>query len=418
MALFPSDRRNARPVGVLDIGTSKTCCLIGRTGPVGVELMGIGHQRSAGLKSGMVTAPDDAEQSVRAAVAQAERMAGIGIDEVVLAVSCGRLRAQTFTARAPVGPQAVREADIARILGAGESYLERSGRAVVHLMRSDWRLDGAGEIADPRGLAGRELAVDLTAVTADEGPTRNLVHVVERGHLAVTQLIAAPFASALAVATEEELQVGALVIDIGAGLTSFAVFADGRLVHLDSVPVGGQLVTFDVARALVAPVAEAERIKTLYGTLIKAASNDGEVFAYAIAGEDEGVQHQTSKAFVHSVIEPRMAGILDLVVERLHETGFDAGSFRRVVLTGGASQLIGLEQAWGERLQTAVRIGRPRGIGRMPQSMCSPAFSTVIGLMTAAARPGAAIELGLRNEVPPDGRGYLDRVQRWIKESF
>jgi cell division protein FtsA len=394
------------------------CCIIAAREQGQPTLLGIGHQRARGLKSGMIVDADAAERCVRAAVGQAERMAGVSLDRIAVSVGCGRLRAASFAARSRIDGTVVREHDIDRILGAGEAYLERAGRTVIQLMRSDWRLDSAAGIADPRGLAGRELAIDLTAVTADDGPLRNLLGIIERSHMVADRMVAAGYASALAVTTEEERRLGTLVVEIGAGITSLAAFADGRLAHLDTIPVGGNHMTYDIARELVTTVHEAERIKTLYGTLVQAASNENEVFAYSVTGEDEGATNHVSKAFVRDVLKPRIDGLMNVVAERLAEAGLGEQATRRIVLTGGASQLLGLDQAWGERFGGAVRIGRPQPIGRMLVSMCSPAFSTALGLVGIAGEPqtarvGVAGFDGRRRDV-----GYIDRMQRWIRESF
>jgi cell division protein FtsA len=418
VAIFTLPSRASGIVGALDIGTTKVCCLIARIERGEAELLGLGHQRSRGLKSGMVVDAEAAEKAVRAAVGQAERMAGVSLDRTVLAVSCGRLRSASFAARAQLAGPVVAEADIARILAAGEAYLDRAGRTVIQMLRSAWRLDSASDIPDPRGLAGRELAIDLTAVTADDGPVRNLLGVVERGHMTADRLVAAPFASAVAASTEEERRLGALVIDMGGGLTSFAAFADGRLLHADSVPVGGNHVTFDLARALVTSVSEAEGIKTLYGTLVKAASNEAEVFSYPVTGDDEGALHQASKALVRRIVKPRIDGLIELLVERLEGAGLAELATRRIVLTGGASQLLGLDQIFGARFGSTVRIGRPQPIGRMPESVCSPGFSTVIGLVKIAADPATATASVQGFVAARSERGYLDRIERWIRESF
>jgi len=418
MAIFNHIGRGDSIIGAIDIGTGKICCIIAARDQGHPVLLGIGHQRARGLKSGMVVDPDEAERSLRAAVGQAERMAGVLLDRVIVSVSCGRVRSANFVARARVEGPVVREHDIDRILAAGEAYLERSGRTVIQLMRSDWRLDGATGIADPCGLAGRELAIDLTAVTADDGPLRNLLGIVERSHMVADRLVASGYAGALAVTTDDERRLGTLVIEMGAGVTSLAAFVDGRLAYLDTIPIGGNHVTYDLARELVTSVPEAERIKTLYGTLVKAASNDGEIFAYPLAGEEEGSSHQVSKAFVRDVIKPRIDGLIDIVAERLGEAGLEKIVGRRIVLTGGASQLLGLDQAWGQRFGAAVRVGRPQPIGRMLLSMCTPAFSTALGLVTVGGQPqvvtgGLAGSGSHRRE-----RGYIDRVHRWIRESF
>lgn len=287
---------------------------------------------------------------------------------------------------------------------------------LVHLGRSNWQLDGAGGVRDPRGMAGRELAVGIAAVTADEAPVRNLLSVIERCHLEVERLVPSPVASALAVTTEAERAVGILVVDVGGGTTTLAAFQDGALLVVEALPVGGNHMTYDVARALVTTVAEAERIKALYGTLVKAASDASELISYPVQGEEEPTLYQTSKAHVRSVLEPRIEGIFGLIEERLAATGCLASAKGRVVLTGGGAQLLGLDQAWMQRFGGDVRIGRPRPLGRMPASMCSPAFSTVIGLAYArtAVEPGIA---AAQRSIDRRG-GYLGRMQRWIGEGF
>ena len=420
MGLFQRSSGRPATIAALDVGTSKVCCIIASLDSEQTTLLGLGHQRSAGIKSGVVVDPDAAEHAVRGALAQAERMAGVTLEHLVLAVGCGRLASQSFVARAPIeGPQ-VTQADMSRILAAGDAFVGRSGRSVLQTLGSDWRLDGVGGIADPSGLAGRELAVDITAITVDKGPLRNLAGAVERGHVEVGHLVAAPLASALGVSTEEERRHGVLVLDMGAGLTSAAVFIDGRLALVDSVPVGGNHVTWDLARELVAPTREAERIKVLYGTLVKAVSNANEVFAYPVSGEEDGGQHQTSKAHVCEIIGPRIDGTVDLVAERLSGHGLDWTQVRRVVLTGGASQLIGLDQAVAVRLERPTRVARPRPIGRMMPSMCSAAFATVLGLVAIGSDPRFAASVPQRSSSEASGRrrGYLDRLGRWIGESF
>jgi cell division protein FtsA len=232
------------------------------------------------------------------------------------------------------------------------------------------------------------------------------------------RLVAAPYASAMAASTEEERRHGALVVDMGGGLTSFAAFADGRLLHADSVPVGGNHVTFDLARELVTTVQEAERIKTLYGTLAKAASNEAEVFSYPVAGDADGEMHQASKALVREIAKPRIDGLIDLLMERLATAGLAELASRRVVLTGGASQMLGLDQVWSERFGCIARIGRPQAIGRMPDSVCSPAFATVIGLVGVAREPMIRTADAKGAPVRHRDVGYFDRMQRWISESF
>jgi len=407
--------RQALPgsLAAVDIGTAKIVCLVVAPGEDGgATLLGIGHQRSRGMKSGVVTDGDEAASALKAVMGQAERMAGASAERVVLSVACGRLQSTRFIARVPVDGGVVHGEHCDRVLTGAQAWLERGGRTVVEVVHSDWRLDGQDGIRRPHGMAGRELAVELSAITADEGPLRNLIAVAERSHVAVDGLLAAPAASALAVTTAEERRIGVLVVDIGGGVTTLAQIVDGRPVVIETLPVGGNHITYDLARGLATTVAEAERIKTLYGTLVKAASNDMELVSYPVVGEEEPSLFQVSRARIGELIRPRVDHLLELVAERLAGRGVMAGCTGPVVLTGGSSQLVGLDAVWCERFGGLARIGRTRPLGRMPGSMCSPAFATAIGLVLAAER------MSFRGSEAAIGSGYIGRVQQWFRDSF
>src|SRR5690606_34757070 len=259
-------------------------------------VVGFGHQRSRGVKAGVVVDLDEAEQAVRAAVAQAERMAGVRLEEVIVGAACGRMRSTHFVAHADIASGYVRESDIKRLKAAGRAYAERDGRLLIYLDRLGWRIDGAAGIRDPKGMAGQRLSADLHAITADDAPLRNLVLLIERCYLSFSRAIPSPLASALAVTSEEERRLGITCLDIGGGMTTISVFSDGRFLFADTVPVGGNHMTFDIARELRTPLAEAERIKALYGTLVAAGSDEHEVITYSLAGEEEPALHHTTKA--------------------------------------------------------------------------------------------------------------------------
>lgn len=418
----------AGAIGVLDVGSSKVACLIATVearggtgggsddgpGPV-VRVLGVGHQRSRGVKAGVVTDLDEAESAVRAAVGEAERMAGVTLEAVTVAVSCGRLRSSIFTASGDVESGVVRASDVARVMAGGRAYAERDGRTLVHLNRLGFRIDRAAAVHDPRGMAARRLSADLHAVTADEAPVRNLVMVVERCHLAVAGLVAAPYASALAATTTEERRLGVTVIDIGAGAATLAVFADGRLVSADAIPVGGNHLTYDIARALQTPLAEAERIKALYGTLISASSDENEAFEYPLAGEEDGATNRATRAQLRSIIGPRVAGTMALLAERLGRAEAHGATADRIVMTGGASQLVGLGDFAARALGRQARAGAVPQIEGLPEGVSRPTFAVAAGLLAAASRRRE------RGSVWPDrdaSGSYLRKVGSWLREGF
>lgn len=411
-----ANRKPGDVIGALDIGTSKVCCLIAETDARGGHrLLGFGHQRMRGIKAGVVIDPEKAERAVRAAVAQAERMAGLTLARVVVAVTCGRLKSETFTARATVSGRTVGRTDTARVLAGGRSFAERSGRAIVQMTRSGWRLD-ARAVPNPLGMTGSELSLPMHAVTVDEQPLSNLLHVVERSHLETAGLVAAPFASAMAVTTAEERQQGVVSVDLGGGTTTLAAFAGGQFVYADGVPVGGGHISFDIARTLSTPLAEAERIKTLYGTLLSAFSDERDVISFPGVEESEGTKYETTKARLRTIIEPRVETLYGLVAEKLDRAGLSHLGEGCVVLTGGASQMVGLAEWWSSRTGAAVKIGRPQPLDGMDHSLCGPGFAAVAGLVSSAVSPSAGVAEHQRRVQP--AQGYLGRLNGWIRESF
>ena len=418
-------QKGRRIVGLLDIGTFKVACLIvaagdgvpsnGATGVPG-RVIGVGHQRSRGVKAGVITNLDEAEAAVRATIAQAERMAGVTLEEVLVSVSCGRLSSQNFAATAAVESGTVSDDDVERVLAGGRSYAEREGRTLVHLNRIGFRLDGVSGIPDPRGMAARRIAADLHAVTGDEAPIRNLLLVIERCYLNASGLIPSALASAIAATNEEERRLGVTCIDIGGGATTLAVFAEGRFLFTDTVTVGGSHITFDIARTLQTPLAEAERIKALYGTLVGAQSDEHEAISYPLAGEDAGSMVQTTKAHLSGIVRPRFEGLLALVRERIEKSGVAGFAGERVVLTGGASQLVGAAEFAANFLGLPVRVAKPEVISGLPPAMSGPAFSTVVGLLSAGVMAGS--EAGAYRERNHLAQGYIGRVGQWLKEGF
>lgn len=418
-----------RIVAALDVGTSKVCCMIvalpssaGREATIGRSvpgrLLGMGLQRSRGVKAGVIVDLGEAEEAIRSAVGRAEANAGLDVNEVYVTVSCGRLKAQSFSAHAAVAGPVVTEADIERAVVAGRAFAERDGRCLLHLHRLGYRLDGEDGIRNPRGMSGEKLSVALTAVTADEQPLRNLSLLIQRCYLSTAGLVAVPYASGLAALTEDETSGGTIVIDLGGGTSSLAVFGDGHLLHADVVALGGNIVTYDIARALQTPPHDAERIKTLYGNLIGAASDEHDLIPHAHADPARPGLQQTTRAQLRQIIRPRMEEILKLLADRLERSGFAAMPGSRVVLTGGASQLAGLREFAARQFRRPVRIAAPRPLIGMDPALANPAYASAIGIFHALIAPGTGFAVQGEEARLPRARGYLGRVSQWFKESF
>ena len=424
MLTRPNAAKHINAIGVLDIGTSKTACIIvsapgpksGRRRRESMRILGYGCKPSRGLKAGVVIDHDGAEQATRATIMQAEQMAGVTIDEVFLAVTCGRLMSRTFAADTRIESKAIGNAHVERLMAAGRTYAERDGGTLLHINHVGYRIDGAAAIANPLGMTGTTLAADLHAITVDDAPLRSLVNVIERAGFIPAGVAPAPYASGLASTTEEERRLGVVCIDMGAGATTLSVFAADRLRLVDTVAVGGQHVTFDIARALSTPFDQAERIKTLYGTVDGAASEDDGMVAYTLTGEEEPILYQTTKARIQDIVRNRVTDLLAHVAERVERSGVGQLATHGVVLTGGGSQLPGLSKMAEGILARPVRIARLQPLAGLSPEWCNPVFSTAVGLTQVAFDASAGIhkERGSSASEP----GYLERVGHWLRKGF
>ena len=423
--------RKSAILSVLDLGASKIVCLIARLTPMErsealrgrthrCKVLGIGHQRSSGVKGGAVVDLQAAEHAVRLAVDAAERMAGVEVGGVIVNMSGGLLGSQRFSAKAPLRSRTVSEHDIHRVLEAASAPNAHPGRTVLHGLPTAFSLDGTRDVLDPKGMIGEELGVDLHVASCDQAAARNLMLVVERCHLRVEAMVATPYAAGLSTLVDDEAELGAAVVDFGGGSTTVGVFRGGRLIHVDAVALGGAHVTKDVARGLNVSVADAERLKTLYGACIASPSDDRETIAAHRLGDDMDHPSHLPKSEVTRIIRPRIEEILELVRDRLRASGHLAQAGRRLVMTGGACQLTGMPELARTVISNQARIGRPLGIEGLPESGKSPAFAAAVGLMVYPQMAGLEYyEITRQISRSHQGQGgYAARVGRWLKESF
>ena len=426
----PLGPRRATVVSVLDVGSTKVSCLIARLRPGGsetlrrrthaVEVLGFASTRSRGIKSGVVVDLGEAEQAIRLAVDSAERAAEVTVDSVIVNLSSGRLKSETYSANVKVGGP-VAEADIQRVLGAGGAHSVSDGRLVLHSVPIGYRLDDSRGIHDPTGMLGETLGVDMHVVTADEAPLRNLELAVNRCYLEVETVVATPYASGLATLVDDEAELGVALIDMGGGTTTLSIFHNGEFVHADAIAIGGQHVTLDIARGLSTNVADAERIKAKHGSALPSISDERDILTIPPVGEDARDHANTApRSALTRIIRPRVEEILEMTRDMLARSGFSGAVEKRVVLTGGASQLTGLAETARRMLGCNVRLGRPLGVSGLPEAAKSPAFSAAVGLIIypQVAQIEQFRARGSSRTSMTGTDGYLARMGRWLKDSF
>jgi len=425
-----SPRRSAVIAG-LDIGTSKIACLIARLEPQapqealrrrshGARVLGFSHTAASGMKAGTVVDLVEAEEMVRQAIDTAESMAGVQIESVVASLSGGRLGSERFTAGIELTNGVVTDNEIARVLAAASRHSVRDGRAVLHSLPIGYALDAASGIREPRGMLGHHFGVDMHMVTVDVATVRNLMLTVERCHLGVEAMVASPYVAGLAALADDEADLGAACIDLGAGTTTIAVFSGGRFVHADSFALGGAHVTMDLARGLNTRIADAERIKAIYGSVLAGGSDERDMITVPSVGDDEREPPQfASRAQLVRIIRPRVEEILEMVRDRLKASPFAAEPRARVVLTGGASQLSGIGELASRILRRPVRIGRPLGVAGLPEAAKGPAFAVAAGLLVYPQEAHLEhFEPRRTRQLMTGTGGYMARVGQWLRESF
>lgn len=411
-------------IAALDVGSSKITCFIAHATretemrPPALRIIGIGHQRSRGVRGGVVVDMETAEDAIRAAVEAAERMADVTVEDVILAVTTGAPASERATIELAVAGHEVGEADMRRVDQVGRSKVPNGTRVLLHAIPMSYSIDGSAGIRDPRGMCGERLGVAMHFVTASSAPLRNLHVCVERCHLRVADHVLASYASGLASLVEDEMELGVTCIDMGGGTTSFAIFRHGGLIACDVVPVGGDHVTTDIARGLVTTRAHAERLKTLYGSALAGSADDREMISVPQLGEEEtGEPSRVPRSMLTSIIRPRLEEILEMVRERLESSGCEKIVGRRVVLTGGASQMNGMRELAQRFLERQVRLSAPPRIQGLAPATAGPAFATSAGLLLyAQRRPREDMRIGIEAE----GRNFLPfaRLGRWLGENF
>lgn len=370
-------------VSALDIGSSKVCCVIAQLqGEGSFEILGVGHQLSTGLKSGVVTNMDEVVTSIVNAVHTAEKMAGLTIRDVIVSVNGAHLKSLNFAVELNVAGHAIDEADIRRALFQAKESIKEKDLQVLHNIPTGYALDGTKGIRDPRGMYGDQLRVAVHTILSNPGALYNLNTCVARSHLEISGNVAAAYASGLACLVDDERELGAILIDMGGSTTSYAVFYEGQLQHTGCVPLGGDHITMDIARCFLTTLTHAERLKTLHGSAVASASDERETVVIPLVGESrgEGINQMPRSALV-AVIRPRVEEIFDYIRSRLLKAGIDSSQGRRIVLTGGGSQLSGVREIASVMLGKNIRFGRPLSLGSSELSQ-NASFSTCIGLLS------------------------------------
>jgi cell division protein FtsA len=377
-------------ITALDIGSSKVSALIAQKGDGGeLVVLGTGQRESRGVKRGYIADMRATETAVREAVEQAERIAGLNIEDVWVSFSAGGLLSDIVKLEVDLGGHRVEQSDVDALLKAGRNAIDPGALMVMHAQPMRYSLDGLGGVRDPMGLHADRLGVEIHVVATEGSPVRNLDLCVRSAHLNVKSIIAAPVATGLACLSEEERELGVALVEIGAGVTNVSVFANGVLTGLASISMGAADITDDVASAFGTGRNQAERLKCFYGSANMSPRDNHDMIDVAPVRPDEDAEGtRITRAQLIAVIRQRLDRLMAEIQKELRKLHFDDPVGRQVVLTGGGAELKGIADYAQQALGRTVRVGRARGLTALPEAHAGPGFATLAGLaMFAASDP-------------------------------
>ena len=421
-------------VAILDVGTSKIACLVLRfdgperlrdsdgigslAGQSQFRVIGAATTRSRGVRFGEVDAMPETERAIRTAVHAAQKMANVKVDHVIACLSGARPRSYGLNGEIDVQGAVVTDGDIGRVLAACDVPDFGAGREVLHAQPVNFALDNRSGMADPRGQIGHNLATDVHLLTVDAAAIENLLYCIKRCDLELAGLASSAYVSGISSLVEDEQELGAACIDMGGGTTGLSVFMKKHMIYADTVRLGGDNVTNDISMGLQVPAATAERIKTFYGGVVATGMDDREMIETGgDTGDWERDRRTVSRAELIGIMRPRVEEILEEVRARLDAAGFEHLPSQQIVLTGGASQIPGLDGLASRILGHQVRLGRPLRVQGLPQAATGAAFSAAVGLTLFAAHPQ---DEWWDFEIPAEkypARSFK-RAVRWFKDNW
>jgi cell division protein FtsA len=391
-------------IAILDIGSSKVACLILRfdgiepgretegvgpmAGHTAFRVIGAATTRSRGVNFGEIAVMNETERAIRTAVQAAQKMANVRVDHVIACFSGAEPRSYGLAGEWDLQDSVVTEQDVARVLAACEVPDIGDGREVLHAQPVNFALDHRSGLGDPRGQIGNRLACDMHLLSVDTSVIQNLIYCIKRCDLELAGLASSAYVSGMSSLVEDEQELGAACIDMGGGATGISVFMKKHMIYADSVRMGGDHVTTDISKGLQVPMATAERIKNKFGGVHATSIDDREMIEIgADSGDWDKDRRRVSRTELIGIMRPRVEEILEEVRARLDAAGFDHLPSQQIVLTGGGSQIPGLDGLAARILGQRVRLGRPMRVQGLPQAVTGPSFSSAVGLCLFATHP-------------------------------
>jgi cell division protein FtsA len=403
----------------LDIGTTKICCIVGEiadntsANPT-IDIVGIGTAPSSGLRKGVVINIDSTVEAITKAVEEAELMAGVEISTVYTGIAGGHIKSFNSTGIVAVKDKEICEQDVQRVIDAAKAVAIPLDREVIHIIPQEYTINGEEGIRDPIGMSGVRLEAKVHIVTGAVSSAQNIIKCANKAGLNVSEICLEPIASAEAVLTQDEKELGVILVDIGGGTSDIAIFKDGAIVHTGVLALGGNHITNDIAVGLRTPQHEAEKLKICHGCSLASLVKPDETIE--VAGVGGRKSRIVARRLLAEIIEPRVEEIFSLIHHEVMKSGYADLVSAGVVITGGATLLEGMPELAEFVFEMPVKRGLPQNIGGLRDIVNSPKFATGVGLVRYGARNVQKSKFPIRE------KNIYDKVRgsmrSWIKDLF
>jgi cell division protein FtsA len=402
----------------LDIGTSKVLAIVGEVTATGeVEVIGVGHHPSRGMKKGVVVNIESTVQSIQRAIEEAELMAGCQIRSVYAGIAGSHIRSINSHGTVAIKDKEVGPNDVDRVIESARALAIPADQKVLHVLPQEFIIDGQEGIREPIGMSGVRLEAKVHIVTGAVSAAQNIVKCVRRCGLEVDDIILEQLASSLSVLTEDEKELGVCMVDIGGGTTDISVFTEGAIRHTSVIPIAGDQVTNDIAVALRTPTQYAEEIKKKYGCALTQLATSDESIEVPSVGDRP--PRKLARQTLAEVIEPRIEELYGLVLAELRRSGYEDVIGSGIVLTGGSAKMEGMIDLAEEVFHMPVRLGIPQGVGGLSGVVHNPIYATGVGLVLFGARARGGSHYGFVAQSTSVGiKGVLGKMKGWFQGNF
>ena len=366
----------------LDIGTSKIIAIVAEVTPEGaLDVIGMGSHPSRGLKKGVVVNIESTVSAIQRALEEAELMADCKIREVYTGIAGSHIKSFNSHGMVPIRDKEVTQLDVDKVIETARAVNIPTDQQILHILPQEYLVDGQEDVREPLGMSGVRLEVKVHIVTGAVSAAQNIIKCVRRCGLEVRDLVLQPLASALAVLTEDEKDLGVALVDIGGGTTDIAIFTQGAIRHTAVIPIAGDQITNDIALALRTPLKDAEDIKIAHGCALRQLAGAHDMVE--VPGVGERGPRQLSRQTLAEVIGPRVVELYELVQAELRRSGFEELMRSGIVITGGSAAMQGMVDLGEEVFHMPVRLGLPQYDGGLAEMMRNPRYATGVGLLLA-----------------------------------